>query len=659
MKNILHSVSLRHDNTLKSLTKQALAQIIIKLIYLENIQGVNIRNLKNSLINATGVRFSDSDILDSLRWLMNTEHRVYQKNGKYYIKADYLGVIEKAIATSDELERNVINHWFGISATYKEQGGKEKIAIWFQQLLIEFFKDYSYDWIRDLMPKKGNGAKKTPNIERIIDKSLLLNISITEDHQWLKKKFVEFLESGRAEDNELLWNYGSSRFSATLLAARNYADEFSLEEFKNADFILDTNVLMILELEAYEQSHAIEALEKFFESQNISPKYFYISRDEYVRAIGPRKDATLAAFDKYNFNVFKETDCIFIKTALKRGSETREDLERFFSQIMDVPDKFGNSITLECEDTPELIKVISEAQEEEELKKGINLIYKRRTGNDKRETPIKHDAGLHRGVEFLRKTKRALILTRDSVLREYAYENAVRDELPLAIGIDSLIQMLALNSGGTENTSTNFAPLFSKLIQASLYPEKDMFKPEDLEYISHSHINIHDLPDENIMQIAKRINKLRYSGADDEEIQLEIRRLFQYDVNSLNDELIRIKSEEQRTKKDIGQKDSTISLLSSDLIESRTNERISKERKRVIFNWLKLVGSGVIVLILTYLLLDFSSIDNKWVSIGCSLGSDLLFTFIIYFFTFKGKLSYSKIKIRVAVEEEVKLKQLG
>lgn len=653
MKEILHSVCLRHDNSLKSLTKQALSQIILKLIYLENNSGVNVRHLKSKLVNITNVTFLESDILESTTWLINAESKVYKKNGKFFVKPDYLAVIDKAVKSAEEMHDNVILFWFGKSETVKQENGKEKITLWFQNLLIEFFKDYSYDWIRDLMPKRGNGSKKTPNIENIIDKSLLDSDVELEDHNWLKKQFVEFIESSRPEDNEILWNYGSSRFSATLLTARNYADEFSLEEFKGADFILDTNVLMILELEAYEQSHAINSLESFFVKQNITPKYFYISRDEYIRAIGPKKDSTLASFDKYNFNVFKEIDCLFIKTALKRQCQTREDFERFFNQIIDVPEKFGENLPLICEDTSELQTLISEAESHEPLKEGINKIYKRRTGNDKRDRPLKHDAGLHKGVEYLRKTKKTIILTRDSVFREYAYENSVRDELPLAIGIDSLIQMLALNAGGTENSSTNFAPLFSKLIQASLYPEKDMFKPEDLQYISHSHINIHDLPDESIIQIAKQINKLRYSGANDEEIILEIRRLFQFDISGLNEELLKIKGEKQRSEKDLNKKDSKIDSLSNKLYESKLKEATRISRNGVLLSWGKLLGSSLLIFCIFYGLLLFAGVQNKVINISCSLGSDLLFSLIWYFITFRGKLTYSKSKIEEAVKKEI------
>ena len=653
MKDILHTISLRHDNTLKSLTKQALAQIILKLIFINNEKGLTVTQLRQLVKDETDVRFTQKDIIDSLRWLENDGKKIYKKATKFRIKPKYLKEIKKEVDRTNQLHNNVVSNWFKQSESYKAENGEVKVLEWFQNLMIEFFKDYSYDWIRDLKKQRGNGKKKTPNLEKIIDNSLEKSNLLEADYDWLKRQFVKFIESDRHEDNEVLWNYASSRFSATLLTARNFADDFSLDQFNGATSILDTNILMILELEDYEQSQAINTLADFFVKHDISPKYFYISRDEYGRAIGPKRSSTLKSYDEYSFGVFKETDCIFINTAIKRGCVEREDFVTFFDQIMDVPETFGGSLQLECEDNAELISVFESAENDEVLKEKINTVYKRRTENDKRETPKKHDAALYRGAEHLKKKGKTLILTRDSILREFAYEDAVRDELPLAIGVDSLIQLLALDAGGTGNTSSNFIPLFSKLVRTSLFPDKDMFKPEDLEYILESRINIMQLDDEHIIEIAKKVNKLRYNRSDDDDVALEIRRLFQMGVGDMKEEIQKAVGDKELAKKDVAALGSSLENFKDELYDTKVENETSKARRKVQWNYVKLSFLILLISILFYFLYTNVGIETSWIVVCCNVVSDIAASFLLTILAFGNKLKIPKEEIKERVRREI------
>lgn len=75
------------------------------------------------------------------------------------------------------------------------------------------------------------------------------------------------------------------------------------------------------------------------------------------------------------------------------------------------------------------------------------------------------------GVNYLRKTDPTWILTTDGTLKYYAIENISRDESEIAIGLDALIGMFAVNGGGVNVDSSDFAPLFKNLIKCSLVPD--------------------------------------------------------------------------------------------------------------------------------------------------------------------------------------------
>ncbi len=627
MENILHSVYLKYDTSQKSLTKQALAQIILKIIYQYGGQGIKTQKIRRQLQILLGVKFDTNDIDAALTRLKNVDKKIHVKNGNYFIHATYKDTIASAVEESTMLHEKVIKKWFGKSEIFLSD--YNKIENWFKNLLIDFFKDYSNDWIRDLKPSNNSGKKNRPNVDTIIDKRLIHSKIDQTERKWLKDQFIDFLESNEKDDNDLLWIYGSSMFSATLLTARNFADEFSLEIFKNADFILDTNVLMILELEGFEKNYALKTIEECFSKLQITPKYFRISQEEYLRTIGPKRDSTLAALEKYEFDVIQELDCAFVQTAIIRQCKTITDFNQFFIEVADIPAYFHENILLHCEDYSELDSAIVQGENDEKLKQKINEIYRKRANKDKRDRPKQHDAGLFRGVEFLNKTKKTLILTRDSVLRELACENTIRDNYPLAIGLDSLIQMMAINSGGTEIESSNFAPLFGRLVRASLFPEKETFKPEDLEFILKTRIQISELPKSKVLAIAKAVNSLRMKGVPDEDIVLEIQRAFNITVSGYTNEIDELKSQKQLEKDKLSRTEQEKVNLENELLKDKYKIELQKLKNKVFLNWAKFVGIilflGALVFAILYLLNKTNELEKIIVSLAISLlGSSLI-----------------------------------
>lgn len=653
MKDILHSVYIKHDTTFKSLTKRALAQIILKIIFQYGGKGLPTNNLRDKIREVTGVKFTVNDITAAVNRLMHQEKKLNTKNGRHYIRQSYLSTIKKAVKESEELHENVLNHWFSRSKTYTETDGRDVIRDWFESLLIEFFKEYSRDWINDLKSSKRLGSKKMPNIENIVGSSFRRTRVFKEDYNWLKKQFISFIESERIEDDNLLWIYGSSMFSSTLITARNYADDFGLEIFKDSDFILDTNILMILELEGFDLSYAIKSIEASFLKLNITPKYFHISKKEYLRAIGPKQDATIAALKKYDFEVIKESDCAFIQTAIRRECIEVDDFNRFFQEIANPPARFGDSLPLVCEDYLELHNAIEAGENNDTIKKDINIIYNGRTRRNKRERPKQHDAGLIAGASFIKKTKKCWILTRDGTLREYAFKKALRDDNPIAIGLDSLIQMLAINSGGVELSSTEFAPLFSRLVKASLMPEKDTFEMEDLYFIDKTRIQISELDNDKIIEVAKKVNQLRLRGTSDDDIVLEIQRMFQGSVSDISVEVEKLKAEKDKLSRYGERKEIENKNLESKLLEEEIKSRIKKLRKAVFSNWVLLLLFPVLIFIAFIFLVFFSSIQSNPIAIAlvAVLGSIVAAMIISYFK--KRKLRITD-KDRILIKEEAR-----
>jgi hypothetical protein len=334
---------------------------------------------------------------------------------------------------------------------------------------------------------------------------------------------VKFIDSEDSEDNLLFWYYGISMFSSRLITARNYADGMTVEMFKDSKFILDTNVLMILDLEEHELSTSLGSLETILEQLAISPVYLNTTREEYLRAMDWRRTETINVFENFKLNVLQSSDCPFIQTALRRGCQNGDDVKRMFETLMDMPKVFNDSLPIKCYDYAELNEAIEAGKQNADIKNQINETYKKRTKRDKRENPLSHDAGVISGTQFLRQTEKCWIVTSDSIMKRYAIEHCLRDENEIAIGLDVIIGLMAVNSGGTSIDASNFAPLFKNLIKFSLVPESNAFEVRDLAFILRTNIKINELPNEKVIEVAKEVKRLRVSGEDEEHVALYLR----------------------------------------------------------------------------------------------------------------------------------------
>jgi hypothetical protein len=250
---------------------------------------------------------------------------------------------------------------------------------------------------------------------------------------------------------------------------------------------------------------------------------------------------------------------------------------------MDMPTYFNDSLNIECIDYPELNEAILEGQNNETLKTEINNTYKKRTNRDKRENPLIHDAGIINGVKYLRKTEKSWIVTSDSALKRYAIENCLRDDNEIAIGLDVIIGLMAVNSGGTSIEASDFAPLFKNLIKYSLVPESDAFEVKDLAFILRTNIKINELPNERVIEVAKEVKRLRISGEDEEGLALYLRRIIEGDtiglVKTVEDALS--KESIAKTKRDEAEKERD---LAYDIIRENRKGELRDEYDKELRN---------------------------------------------------------------------------
>ncbi len=616
MKRELHTLYIKHDSQFKTLSKIALSQLILKIVYLKG-DGTLFRQIEAELNTVLSSPVSKKDVEDAIRVLVKAR-KLNVKSNRHFIHNDYKDEITKEVNSNKNLLSKILGNYFS-----KAESSKSDIENWFNDAVICFFEKYSFEWFQQIAYKGKNGSNSVPNIHEILDTTLLNNKEIKEDDkEWLKSQFIKFVESEDADDNLLFWYYGISMFSSRLITARNYADGITIEMFKNSKFILDTNILMILDLEEHELSTSLESLETILEQLEISPVYLNTTREEYLRAMDWRRTETTKVFENFKLHVLQSSDCPFIQTALRRGCSNGDDVKRMFETLMDMPQVFNDSLVIECYDYAELSEAIEIGEHNAELKAAINETYKKRTKRDKREKPLSHDAGVISGANFIRKSEKCWIITSDSIMKRYAIEHCIRDENEIAVGLDVIIGLMAVNSGGTALDASNFAPLFKNLIKYSLVPESDTFEVKDLAFILHTNIKINELPNDKVIEVAKEVKRLRVSGEDEEDVALFLRRFIEGDtigmVRTVEDALN--KESLAKSKRYEAEKERDIAY--NEIRDRKRGERRDEYDVNLRNNRIKMISIPLLVGVIAFLTIKYGLSDKTDLVqylIGCSV----------------------------------------
>ena len=633
MDKTLKAIHLRLDSTSKSLTKNAISQLIIKILY-QYKNPIDLKTIVGELKSILKTTIDQKRIDDELEKLLHNQEIKYEKK-KYSLSRPNRRTLEKRyVESEDRLKRIIAKYFRPFSSEY------EVIKEWFSDTTVEFFKSYSNEWISDLCYNKSQKLKTNKedifkHIERRTKNNKNLDVN---DISNLIEKFTECLIYKKDADLDAhLWEYGTSAFAANLLQSSIGADPISISAFRDSKCVLDTNVLMNIGLEASEYHYAIKKLDTIFDELKIRTGYFHITKEEYTNTVAVKNDEILRTASRFSYDVINETDDHFIQSAIQRKCHLYEDFESFCQEILTPPETLDEKKTIEYfNDDVELEKEIENAQNNEQKKKELNTIFKNVTGKDKRENVLVHDVGLITGTEYYRKNEKAFILSQEISINKYSHNKPTIENLPLAIRLETLINMLAIDNGGTEVNPTDFSILFADMIRFNLQPDKDIFQVADLAKLLDTELQIEQLPHGEVIKLAKNLHLNRSIGMSDEEVSLALNRDFQdvklkfvEDLNITENNLAFEKSENKKYKHNLSK------------TEKALRRRIEKEEQKKYENsvlmsrliWFLIIPLSVTILTCVgiYYFLDTSSQSNfKSYTIGIGINIVLwIFTSVI------------------------------
>lgn len=535
MYETLKALSIRLDSPAQTLTKDAIAQLLIKIIY-SNPNSMTRAQILDSYKRIVGWDDARRDeinhILDSLK---NTE--IQYNKGNFYLSKTKRESIDQIKLESENRFNNIIERYIKSSFS-----SREAVKNWLQDALITFFSSYSREWIADLCSNQSAVQSSIPRlIEQIKSRTIANKQICKEDRTLLLEAFENILTKTDPEIDSLLWEYGTAQFSSQLLKNGRNIDKLAVDTFSEAVCILDTNILFHLSLPGNDYSKHLSALEKIFSSLGIKVRYLYITRQEYINTVSSKSNEVLKLLDTFEVEVVAEVAHPLVVAANKLHCSKTEDYERFFKQISNPPTVIDKTVMISLlDDDIYLHEAITTAQNNEEKLSHLNSVHRAFTGRDKREHALVHDVGIIAGVDYLRRTgAKYFILSQDSSIINYAKNYPFLHGLPIAIKIETLLNVLAVNS--YTSSTESYESLFASMIRQGLQPKSNAFTVEDLHYIMEKEQFVAQLPTTSVISILKEVSYRRLLGEDNETINKELTRKVQ-------GEKLRVAADLQNTK---------------------------------------------------------------------------------------------------------------
>lgn len=430
-------------------------------------------------------------------------------------------------------------------------------------------------------------------------------------------------------------------------------DKITINTFAGTTCILDTNILMNLGLEGGEYYSSLNVIEKAFEKLNISVKYLSITKEEYERTVHNKRNEIINIIENFDREVLRETDDQYLQTALKRRCSNQDDFDRFFSQLLMPPSAINNTVKVSLlDDDVELGSIIEQAQKDENLLENYNNCYRSFTGNDKKNNALIHDVGLISGVNHLRSHGRYFLLSQDTPLNRYSKNYPFKDDLPLAIKVDTLLNVLALSS--YDINASDYVALFADLIRMGLSTHKDKFTSAELSFVMERHQQFSNLPADSVIKISKEVHIMRLDGETEDNINKKVIRLIQGEKIGIKEDLdatIRELNIERKNKDlAISQAQNTQTILENEWKDkSRT-----QTNKKIKHFWLYSLGLPMIIIIAILLFDKFDIWINSIPELYGSLVLDAIVSIAFFFGRFYPKIMYLKKHREEIAENYVK-----
>lgn len=610
-------INLRYGTIAKSMKTLAFADLAAKALFLFN-KPLAIKDIANKVAELIAVRSVSEELIKKGLEELRADRRVKIDNGKWGLSDHARRDIEREALSSLDTFGGVLDRHFPKTIE------REKLASWFTGAIADFFAYNGDEWVQSVCKGAQHFSKNIKTADEILDASIQ-RYGLGSYSVELKNSFRGFLASTNIKDQRYLTNVGFAMFSARLVAADVGADPIALEELRGATFLVDTNFLFALQLEGHRFAASWETLGQALSAIGAKLVYLNETRDEYRRVWTGKRMEILKLLEVYPDEIVAEADDGFISTAVARGCSNKESFETFFYSIQEPPRQMPGELKIQVLEDQKIVKEVERAKSDNKLKTVIQgWRFKLRPFWDrqpKSNSALEHDAALIYVSESEQKAgNKVFILTLDRSLQACCAERIGTHNIPSAIYLEGLIQILAANNAGPELDATDFAPLLTSMLLKRCVPPERMYSTQDLHWLYGIQKNVAGFKPEKIKQIVLEVMRARLSGktADDEGLQRTVNRFYQEEMWSTNRVVKEFADRAHRAEEDAERERIKRIDLEGKLHEKERTEarRVAKWKLAKTLSWripvtflLALVSFAIVSMVLSVLqkenILDF------------------------------------------------------
>ena len=648
MEEVLQSIFVHVDASSKTLANNAIAQLVIKLLY-NCGDYIKKEELARMIDSQTHMDISKSDSFDTILNSLVGKKEILQKKGSYYLSTSKKEKIRKSIDDSKERIERLLENFF--NRLYSD---KEIIKAWFQDVTIKFFGIYADIWISDLLA----GSQLIRNFGESVRSTIenrtksFKNLD-SRDIAELPERFFKFVTTRHPDVDAYLWEHGTSRFSALLISNRQGVDKLTLDSFSNSTCILDTNVLIFIALSTKSNVKTYEQIERAFEQLGISVNVLNITKSEYEHRIDIQRDATIKNIERGKTLATKIPNDSFTQCAIERQCSSKEDFELFFEMLRKLPTFVANKLKIELLDNDtSMDKVIEKAQKDEGKKENLKRIYRTQKNREKMENATIHDVGLIEGAEFLRKRGKYFILSEETSVNAYSQNKPTENGLPISIRVDTLLNILVAN-GNTMTDSSDYISLYADLIRLDLIPAEKTFTQCQLYQMCELNNRISKLPVGESERIAWAAHEKMVHGVKDEELRLFINDRITESEISLKEEVARQEDELTNYKEEL-----KLASKHNKKYRDALTEQWHKEikRKLLVITICRMLAIPFIILLIGGIIAFVLFFLNEGTTGIVALCISIFATFIVELFYlkckwFKDSVSFFRRKDEIVAQE--------
>jgi hypothetical protein len=522
----LVTIHLKYASAAKPLRTLAFAQLAAKALYLAGDE-VDAKVLGQRISSALGVdNVSPDSVRDGLAYLKELGV-ASARQGNWLLTAHGKETIEDEIEASQKALDGVLARHFprGIDRTV--------LRGWFNEVSAHVFGRYGDEWVGSVcVGAKPHFAKMAP-LAKLFGK-FTSTYKLAAHSATLNQGYIQFLASDDLADQQYLMALGQAMFSARLVAANVAADPITLEAFRGARIILDTNLLFAIALEDHRVAKAVRALGRALQRIGATPVYLRPTLDEYRRALDGVRGAALRLVDFYPKEVLEGAQNDFMTTARSRACSTVDDFERFFDSLREIPTTIDGGPTLALHEDDETEKAIKAAAADDKLRGRLqNHALQRRPEwrrKKKSAASLDHDAVLIHVSEHDRTLgEKCWILSLDRSLQSCSAERAGPHTIQPVLSVDSLVEILAANEAGPGIDPSEYAPLLANMIIYECAPPANTYTLEDLKWLRTINESVAELSPDATREIANVVARARVQGKSvtDPQLQLSVNRMYQ------------------------------------------------------------------------------------------------------------------------------------